>query len=447
LSDNFPAQIVVPHKYRTEVMTAFHDDSLGSGHLGYEKTYSKINMRFYWLTMINDIKEWVGTCRVCLAKNNIPRNIKTELNSLEPTQVMYSLVADHLGPLKKTIHKNLYVLAFMCRASKYAFTFPVPDTTAKTTADIFVNEIVCKYGAPIELLTDNAGGFRSDLLFEITKLCHTKKIFSTSYHPETQGQVERFNRTLINMITAYVSNTYNDWDEFLQPVTFAYNISVHDVTNYTPHYLMFGREAITPFDTIYQRYRPTLPALELYEENYPKYRAKQWEMANYIATENIKKRNIQDQNRREKVINVPNYQKGHLVWLRIPKDNKFAPKYKGTYKIIDIRIPNLLLQKDKDDEGLKFWIHVSRVKNLIEPFQKTISWPNSDAPNTSNTAQIPTEKPSSSMIKKPSNAVMPKILRKRHQQKVSIEEPILRRSQRIIEQVKDSEPSLSAGVA
>ena len=89
--------------------------------------------------------------------------------------------------------------------TRWSEVVAVNNADAKTTAKAFVEEIVCRYGAPRVLLSDNGKNIRSNLMKEIFKITNTKKTFTTAYHPETDGIVERFNGTLNSMLCMYVS--------------------------------------------------------------------------------------------------------------------------------------------------------------------------------------------------------------------------------------------------
>jgi hypothetical protein len=367
LHNEYLFQIVVPLTLRSDVMEAFHNDSLGGGHLSYDRTLEKVRTRFYWENMNDDVASWIGTCVVCQHRKPPPFKTKTPLQPLPTVQVMYSMVADHVGPFKRSIKGNQHILVFMDRGSKFAFAYPTVSTSAKETADIFVDQIICRYGAPVELQTDNAPGFRANLLREVCENFKVKKIFSSAYHPESQGQVERFNRTLLSMLAAFVSASYNDWDEFIAPITFAYNISVHETTRYSPYFLMFGRDPITPFDVPFRQFRPPLPALELYDENFPAYQAQQLHLARYIAQQNIEQNRMRMQHKHDMKLQIPDLQVGTTVWMRIPKKNKLAPMYSGPFSVKALRLPIVQLIYPLNVRGTKkekppFWIHISRIK-------------------------------------------------------------------------------------
>ena len=78
-------------------------------------------------------------------------------------------------------------------------------------------------------------------------------VLKTSFHPQSNGCVERFNRTLTNMLTMYCAKDQHNWDENLPQVLLAYRSSVHATTGFTPNFLMFGREIILPLQAVIGR--------------------------------------------------------------------------------------------------------------------------------------------------------------------------------------------------
>jgi len=90
--------------------------------------------------------------------------------------------------------------------------------------------------------------FINNILDSINKLFDIQKVTTTAYHPQTDGLVEKFNHTLINMLSKYTSKNQKDWDQYINYVLFAYRSAVHKSTKETPFMLLYGREARIPLD-------------------------------------------------------------------------------------------------------------------------------------------------------------------------------------------------------
>ena len=122
--------------------------------------------------------------------------------------------------------------------------------TASTLARLFVEGIVCRFSSPRVLLTDRGTQFTSDLMREICKLCLTQKVFTSAYNPKCDGLVERFNRTLADMLSKFVGTNQRDWDIRLPYLSHAYRTSVHSATLESPFYLMHLQDPVLPIQAI-----------------------------------------------------------------------------------------------------------------------------------------------------------------------------------------------------
>ena len=120
------------------------------------------------------------------------------------------VAVDVMGPLSLTESGNKYIVVFLDYLTKWPEAFAIPDQTAQTIARLVVEQIVCRHGCPLELLSDQGSNFTSHLVSKICKICVTHKMATTSYHPQTDGLVERFNKTLITMLSMYTSSNQRD---------------------------------------------------------------------------------------------------------------------------------------------------------------------------------------------------------------------------------------------
>ena len=156
-----------------------------------------------------------------------------------------------MGPIKETARGNKHILVLMGHFTKWCWAFPTKDQRASTVAQIFVSPVFSRFGPPTVLHFDRGRNFESILMHEIYYLMGIKKIrttASTAYHPQCDGLVERQNRTLQSILSAFVSEHIADWDEWLDQAVFAYNTSVHESTGLSPYELIFGRPARMPIE-------------------------------------------------------------------------------------------------------------------------------------------------------------------------------------------------------
>lgn len=128
---------------------------------------------------------------------------------------MYRLSTDIMGPLPLTPRGNRYILVVTDYFSKWVEVFPITDQSAVTTATVLLNKVFSKFGCPINLHSDQGRNDESSIIAELCELLQIRKTRSSPKHPQGNGQVERFNRTLISMIKAYLKGQQTDWDLYL----------------------------------------------------------------------------------------------------------------------------------------------------------------------------------------------------------------------------------------
>ena len=172
------------------------------------------------------------------------------------------MAMDILGPLPETRKGNKYILVIGDYFTKWKEAFPMRDMEAATVANIFIQEFICRFGIPKQLHTDQGKNFTSTLVKELCKHVGITKTRTTPYDPQSDGMVERFNRTLLNLLSIAVEEDEHNWDAQLPLTLLAYRTSVHEATNATPFYLTFGRDPVLPEDILFNLPGATVPQHE-----------------------------------------------------------------------------------------------------------------------------------------------------------------------------------------
>ena len=359
INEQINTQLVVPRTMRHEILDAMHSDVF-VGHFGFKKTYARIRNRYYWPGMYSDVKEYCEQCANCTSRKNPNKTTRASLVSI-PVEGPFDRVAvDILGPLPLTVNGNRYVIVFSDYLTKFAMAVALHTYDAKSTAQAFLTEVVLRHGAPNSLLSDRGTNFLSDLMHEICELCNTRKINTTPYHPQTDGLVEAYNKTLVNTISAYVGKGGKDWDTYLPYAVFAYNSSEQRSTKQTPFFLLYGREPQLPIDAALN-FKPSRYTIDLddYALEVPRLMAAAW----HNARQCIVKSQEQQRAQYNKTQRNAYYDLGDLVYRYIGKQHKFSHPWRGPYVIKEIRYPNVRLQPAHDKDAPTEWIHV----NIIKP--------------------------------------------------------------------------------
>jgi len=240
-------RLVIPRCMIGQVLTLCHDHICG-GHLGAVKTLAKVTERYHWKGVKEDVMNWVASCPEC-AERKDPPSQRAPLGSITDPKIPFDKIGiDFLGPLTETKNGHKHILVITDYASRWVEAFPTADQTAATVAKILINEVICRHGAPRELLSDKGQNFMSKVVKELCSYFETKKINTTSYHPQCNGLTERFNKTLCQLLAMYGDEHQDNWDILLPLVLFAYRTSQQKTVNETPFRLLYGRDARLPAD-------------------------------------------------------------------------------------------------------------------------------------------------------------------------------------------------------
>ena len=243
-------QLVVPHTLREEIMRELHSGAL-EGHLGVEKTVSKIKERFYWPGMHQEVDQWIRTCPSCATRKSAPQRNRGPLQTIKAGYPLQVVAVDILGPLMESVAGNSYILVAGDYFTKWMEAYAIPNQEAVTVARKLVDQMFCRFSPPEQLHSDQGKQFESAVLHEVCNILGMKKTRTSPYHPQCDGLVERYNRTLLDMLATTTQTHPFDWEDQLPKVCMAYNTSVHASTGYTPFFLMFGRQARMPIDLMY----------------------------------------------------------------------------------------------------------------------------------------------------------------------------------------------------
>ena len=168
--------------------------------------------------------------------------------------------------------------------AKWPIVFPIPDQKAIRIVRLLVEEIVPLFGVPEALLSDRGTNLLSHLMLDVCELLGIKKLNTTAYHPQCDGMIERFNRTLKTMLRKHADTFGNQWDRYLSGVLWAYRNTPHESTREKPSFLLFGLDCRSPTEAAY------LPVHSLLETNVTDYRQelmKSLTSARTLANQNI----------------------------------------------------------------------------------------------------------------------------------------------------------------
>ena len=219
----------MPKHFRERALFGCHDDV---GHQGILRTLSLLRERFYWPGMQEEATQYVMHCSRCLRRKTPPQ--VAPLQPILVTQPLELVHMDYLSlePSKGNIEN---VLVITDHFTRYALAYPSKTQTAQATARILWDNFICHYGFPERFISDQGRNFESDLIKKLCKIAGVKKVHTTPYHPQGNGQCERFNSTLCNMLGTLSEEEKSDWKSHLGCMTHAYNCTKHASTTYSPY--------------------------------------------------------------------------------------------------------------------------------------------------------------------------------------------------------------------
>ena len=233
-------QVIVPPDLRPRILYAGHHAKL-AGAPGGRKLYMTLRREYYWPTMAMDCYATVRNCAEC-AKNRLKlRRNAAPMQLFPATSPLESVSIDILGDLIQTPRGHRYLLVICDRFTKLVRTVPLGQKSPLAIARAFLTNWVFVYGPPVDLLSDNGKQFASRLFQEVCRILGVKNRFTSTYHPQCNGQVERFNRTLLSAIRHYVGDHPKEWDLFTDALTFAYNTQTHATTGLSPFELILSK--------------------------------------------------------------------------------------------------------------------------------------------------------------------------------------------------------------
>jgi hypothetical protein len=245
----FEKRVCVPQdpELRKLILQEAHDSPY-SIHPGNTKMYMDLKGRFWWSNMKRDIAKYIALCDVC---NRVKAEHQKPVGLLQPLPIP-EWKWDNVGmdfitglPRTKSGYDSIWVV--VDRLTKVAHFIPVKTTyTSDRLAKIYMNQIVCLHGVPKSIVSDRGTQFTSHFWRQLHESLGTRLEFSTAFHPQTDGQTERVNQVLEDMLRARDLDYGSSWDDNLPYVEFSYNNSHQASIEMAPFEAVYGRKCTTP---------------------------------------------------------------------------------------------------------------------------------------------------------------------------------------------------------
>jgi hypothetical protein len=220
---------------QSKLLWEAHDSPTG-GHMGERKTRSKLQKMCWWPTMVKDIEDYVRGCKVCAA---VKPSQQAPAGLLQPLPIPHRpwevIGIDFHGPLPMSDGYHNYVLVANCKFSKMVHLIPTSEhVTSEKTARLLIDHVFRLHGLPTAIISDRDPRFTAGLWKAVFTAWGTRLKMSSSYHPQTDGQTERYMRVLGVALRAYADKRQKDWPRHLSMFEAFYNSSRHESTGQTP---------------------------------------------------------------------------------------------------------------------------------------------------------------------------------------------------------------------
>lgn len=232
----------LPEQFRRIAFNSVHNLS----HPGINTSRKLISKRFFWPGINKDIGLWAKTCVNC-QKSKVQRHTVSNLGQFSSSDRFEHIHVDIVGPLPTSSEGFRYLVTVIDRRTHWPEAFPTRDITADTVAKIIYEGWITRFGCPIRLTSDQGRQFESALFQELMKCMGIHKIRTTPYHPQSNGAVERWHRSLKASLCARLQDN-SSWIEELPTVLLGLRSTLRSDSGHSPADLTYGCHLRLPGD-------------------------------------------------------------------------------------------------------------------------------------------------------------------------------------------------------
>ncbi|KAL5479703.1 hypothetical protein EMCRGX_G023263 [Ephydatia muelleri] len=322
------------HEVQRNALLIAHDSSM-AGHQGVEKTLDHLRHSGYGVSMLQDVEQYCQQCMTC-QKNKPTAPMRAPLVNV-PTGRPWQMVAVDILEVPVSPNNNRYLLVIQDYFTKWAEARPLPDqTSAQITHELM--EVFANYGFSDIVHSDQGRNFESTVFHQTLEAFGVHKSRTTAYHPQGDGLVERFNRTLLQLLRTYVEK--KKWEKYLPLALFAYRTTIHHSPGVSPFEMMYGRKPC----------KDALPSLTGYE---------------YFVEVEITKAAESQRVEYNKHMAKREFHQGDLVWLSIPTADKLDARWEGNRTVTSPKSP--VTVEITDGARTRRVFHVNRLRYRVQP--------------------------------------------------------------------------------
>ena len=345
---------IVPLSLQPTALKANHD-IISSGHQGVEKTLQRLKHTAYWIGMAKDTALYCRSCMVC-QRSKLPMPTPVPMTNV-PIGHPWQMLAVDVLQVPVSSRGNCYLLVLQDYFTKWAEAIPMPNQTAECIAGILI-DLFSRFGIPEILHSDQGANFESTMIRRVCAAFGVLKSRTTAYHPQGDGMVERFNRTLLQLLRCYTEQNDVDWEGNLPLVLYAYRTASNASTGFSPFVLMMGRDPVLP----------SLPSMTnssaedptSYDSNL---RVKMAELRDMVESHIVQEAKRQKEHYDTRT-QSREFWEGDAVWLQNPTAGKLDPKWEGGWVVKKVHSP-VTLQIEHRKSLRSRVVHINRIRRCI----------------------------------------------------------------------------------
>ena len=230
-------QLCLPRIYREEIANGHHADN---SHIGFDRLFASVKQKYYWPLMYSQLRELVLGCQDCQQAKKQTKEKKAPMRPLPVVPIFERIHCDLLGPVTKSVDGYQYILLVVDSFSRFPEAFPLKTQKAEEVAEALYS-VICRWGAPTSILSDNGRNFVSKLckvLFDLFKIKHLR---TSAYHPQCNSACENINRTILQSFRLYCSKAQEKWPSVLNPLLYSYRATTSvKSTQSSPFEILFS---------------------------------------------------------------------------------------------------------------------------------------------------------------------------------------------------------------
>ena len=349
-------RLYVPKHLKCLVIGQYHNRN---GHMGVQKTFDSIRRKYFWPNLFKDLNEYVGSSVICQTRSL--QKVRQPLQETDiPPYPMAKVSLDLSGPYPTSLSGNKYIIAFDDWFSGWPEAYAVPDKTAETVAHLLLEEIFPRHGSCLQIVTDNGTENVNNVIKETLESLNIDHVLTSVYHPQSNAKVERFHRTLHDVLAKRLADDQKTWDLHLNQALAAIRFNVSESSKYSPFYLLYNIDVVLPVDNLLK------PRRKCHGEEEHKITLQEQHKAFLTVRNNLRKAKRRQARYADRNTKSVDLKVGDPVYYKNNRrKGKLDLKWKPFYRILEKRGPvTYIIKNQLDGSTSKVHAEMLRLANI-----------------------------------------------------------------------------------